>query len=102
MNKNKSAVALYIRSVDQAAARSQEDTLRAHASTLGCEVVKVYREEGVQGPAMKRLLADAAKGSFERVVVADITRLGRSTIEVKQTIAALETHSYVAQRSWET
>jgi DNA invertase Pin-like site-specific DNA recombinase len=54
---------------------------------------KVYKDEGVSGrqnfedrPAGRRLLEDIKKGKIDRVIVLRIDRLGRSTLNISETI----------------
>jgi DNA invertase Pin-like site-specific DNA recombinase len=52
---------------------------------MGCEIVKVYRDQGISGaksrdmrPAFDRLCRDAARREFDMVMAWSVDRLGRS------------------------
>ena len=89
MKMKKCPIALYVRSSIQGAAGAQEDALRAHALGLACDVVGVYRGDGTRLP-LAQLVADAVEGKFDRVLITDTTRLGRSPRDVKRIIGALD------------
>jgi DNA invertase Pin-like site-specific DNA recombinase len=78
--------ALYLRvsTLDQTTV-NQERELRAVASRIGCEIVKVYKDHGISGakgrdkrPAFEALCQDAAQRRFDLVLAWSVDRLGRS------------------------
>lgn len=84
--------ALYARfsSEDLQTVKSVVDQLhdnRAYADSLGARVVGDYVDEGISGfslanrPGIRRLLADAARGLFDVVIVESLDRLSRSDID---------------------
>jgi site-specific DNA recombinase len=84
--------ALYVRVSTQEQAKhglsidEQERALRARAKEEGWEVSGLYREAGVSGrrsdrPEYQRLLADAQRGRFEKLLVWKLDRFGRDTVE---------------------
>ena len=78
--------ALYLRvsTLDQTTV-NQERELRAVASRIGCEIVKVYKDHGISGakgrdkrPAFDALCRDAPQRRFDLVMAWSVDRLGRS------------------------
>ena len=78
--------ALYLRvsTLDQTTV-NQERELRAVASRIGCEIVKVYKDHGVSGakgrdmrPSFDALCRDATQRRFDLVMAWSVDRLGRS------------------------
>ncbi len=63
----------------------------------GHELVGIYADEGISGTRMKnrreflRLLSDAKDGLFEMVVVKDISRFARNTVDFLQSVRELKT-----------
>jgi DNA invertase Pin-like site-specific DNA recombinase len=63
---------------------NQEHELREVANRMGCEIVKVYLDEGVGGakgqkrPQLEKLLLDAYNRKFDMVMAWSVDRLGRS------------------------
>ncbi len=61
----------------------------------GHTLVRLYADEGISGTKIKnrkefqRLMQDAKKGLFEMVVVKDISRFARNTVDFLQSIRAL-------------
>src|SRR5262245_61413891 len=77
---------LYLRvsTIDQTTA-NQERELRGIAGSMGCEIVKVYKDHGISGakgrekrPAFDALCRDATKRRFDMVMAWSVDRLGRS------------------------
>jgi DNA invertase Pin-like site-specific DNA recombinase len=73
----------------------QVDELKEHALKMGYVVVKVY-EERISGvkkngdrPILLQMLKDSKSGLFEKVLVWEISRLGRSVVESLNTIELL-------------
>ncbi|MDR7145158.1 recombinase family protein [Rhizobium sp. BE258] len=62
---------------------NQMDIITSYADQNGFELVRLYRDEGKSGlslhgrTALKRLLEDAAVGSFKAILVCDVSRWGR-------------------------
>ncbi len=60
------------------------------------QLVRIYADEGISGTKMKnrkqflRLLEDAQTGCFEMVVVKDISRFARNTVDLLQSIRTLK------------
>jgi len=57
-----------------------------------------YNESAASGatmerPVLQRLLADAAQGKFQAVIVADLSRFGRNTLHLKQNLEILKNHN---------
>lgn len=69
-----------------------------YAEKHGHELVEVYADEGISGTSLKkrgafqRLLTDAAQGRFELVVVKDISRFARNTVDFLQSIRTLKSY----------
>jgi hypothetical protein len=83
--------------VDQTTA-NQERELRDIAVRMGCEIVKVYKDQGISGakgrdtrPAFDALCRDATKRQFDLVMAWSVDRLGRaSTTRGYRNTAGLE------------
>lgn len=65
------------------------------AKKQGYALVQIYADEGISGKQVKnrtqflRLLADAKLGLFDMVVVKDISRFARNTVDSLQAIREL-------------
>src|SRR5262247_4138033 len=78
--------ALYLRvSTNEQTADNQELELRQIAGRMNCEIVKVYKDQGVSGakgrdkrPAFDSLCKDAARREFDMIMAWSVDRLGRS------------------------
>lgn len=76
----------------------QVDELKEHSLKTGYVVVKVYEEKisGVKKngdrPILMQMLEDSKSGLFEKVLVWEISRLGRSVVESLNTIELLNKH----------
>ena len=75
---------LRVSTIDQTTA-NQERELRAIASRMGCEIVKVYRDHGISGakgrdkrPGFNALHRAATRREFDVVMAWSVDRLGRS------------------------
>ncbi len=73
----------------------QVDELKEHSLKMGYVVVQVY-EERISGvkkngdrPVLMKMLEDSKSGLFEKVLVWEISRLGRSVVESLNTIELL-------------
>lgn len=67
-----------------------------YARKNGHHLVRLYADEGLSGTKIKRrkefqqMMADAEQGSFEMIVVKDISRLARNTVDLLQSIRRLK------------
>jgi DNA invertase Pin-like site-specific DNA recombinase len=77
---------LYLRvsTIDQKTA-NQERELRQIAGRMGCEITKVYKDQGISGakgrdkrPAFDAMCRDATKRQFDVIMAWSVDRLGRS------------------------
>jgi DNA invertase Pin-like site-specific DNA recombinase len=102
--------ALFVRvSTDEQTVVNQERELQEIATRRGWKVVEVYREEGVSGgksrekrPQLDAMLNAAARRRFDVVLCVALDRLGRSLVDLLNTIQALERSSvdlYIASMS---
>lgn len=77
---------------------NQKLFFREYAEKNGFELVNIYADEGVSGRQMKkraaflRMLDDAEKGYFGTVVVKDISRFARNTVDFLKAVRFLKTH----------
>lgn len=75
---------------------SQQNFFAGYAIKNGYELVNIYADEGKSGTKIKnrtqllKLLNDAAKGSFEAVLIKDISRLARNTVDFLTSIRKLK------------
>ena len=92
MNKNSKRTGIYIRSSVEHDAHAQEAALRERAKRSGYTVSGVYQDHGpsAERTGLARLVADAAKGKVDRVLVMDVCRFGRSAVSFKRTMVALQ------------
>ena len=74
----------------------QKEFFQAYAQRNGHKLVRLYADEGISGTSLKkreefkRLLHDAELGLFEMVVVKDISRFARNTVDALQSIRKLK------------
>lgn len=67
-----------------------------YAQKNGYNLVKLYADEGISGTKIKnriefqKLMSDARKGAFDMVVVKDISRFARNTVDLLQSIRTLK------------
>jgi DNA invertase Pin-like site-specific DNA recombinase len=89
-------VAIYLRvSTTDQDPETQGREVRAFVSTRGWEAVETYQDLGVSGararrPALDRLVQDAWRGRFEAVVVWDLSRIARSTLNALELLREFE------------
>ena len=83
------AAALYVRvaHANEDAALCQEESLRQYAEEHGHRDMLTYVDNGISGigfdrPALNRLQEDVAAGRISTVIVRDLSRLGRSFLEL--------------------
>ncbi len=75
----------------------QKDFFTEYARRNGHELVRLYADEGISGTSLKkreefkRLLRDAELGLFELVVVKDVSRFARNTVDALQSVRKLRT-----------
>lgn len=90
---------------------NQSNSIAKQIDVLGWTLVKEY-EEVISGtksrdsrPELRQLIADARKREFDRLVVFSLDRLGRSIVDVINTIHELEecgVHIFVVKNSIDT
>lgn len=74
----------------------QKEFFDEYARKSGHELVRLYADEGISGTSLKRrdefirLMRDARLGLFEMVVVKDVSRLARNTVDFLQSIRTLK------------
>lgn len=74
----------------------QREFFIAYARRFGHELVKLYADEGISGTSLKKreafkqLLRDAQKGLFQAVVVKDVSRFARNTVDALQSVRMLK------------
>ena len=80
----------------QESLRHQKDFFGEYARRNGHELVRLYADEGITGTSLKkreefkRLLRDAQLGLFELVVVKDVSRFARNTVDALQSVRKLK------------
>lgn len=78
--------------------RNQRDFFIEYSREKGHELVCIYADEGITGTSLKkrtefkRLMHDASKGRFDTVVVKDISRFARNTVDFLQGIRELKSY----------
>lgn len=74
----------------------QKEFFLEYAKKNGYELFRLYADEGISGTSLKkriefqRLMQDAQMGLFEMVVVKDISRVARNTVDFLQSIRVLK------------
>ena len=74
----------------------QREFFTAYARRNGYALVGLYADEGISGTSLKkreefkRLMRDAEKGLFQTVVVKDVSRFARNTVDALQSVRALK------------
>jgi DNA invertase Pin-like site-specific DNA recombinase len=90
---------------------NQSNSIAKQIDVLGWTLVKEYQEviSGTKSrdsrPELRQLIADARKREFDRLVVFSLDRLGRSIVDVINTIHELEecgVHIFVVKNSIDT
>ncbi len=75
---------------------AQKEFFFAYVKRTGHTLVKLYADEGISGTKIKNrreflhMMEDAQKGLFELVVVKDISRFARNTVDLLQNIRRLK------------
>lgn len=78
---------------------AQKKFFGEYAEKQGHTLVKIYADKGISGTKIKnrkefqRLLKDAEHGLFEMVVVKDISRFSRNTVDLLTSIRKLKQHN---------
>lgn len=79
---------------------AQKRFFEEHASNNpGYELIKIYADEGLSGTKTKnrkqfnQMMADALKGAFDIILVKDISRFARNTVDSLTNIRALKEHN---------
>lgn len=101
-------VALYCRvsTADQSCARQEHD-LRQFAARAGYEVVGIWKEtaSGIQDDRVERnkVMALAQARQIDTILVTELTRWGRSTLDLVHTLHNLQARgvSLIAQTGWQ-
>ena len=89
-------VALYLRvSTTDQDPESQGREVRSFVAARGWETVETYQDLGVSGarthrPALDRLVRDAWRGCFQAIVVWDLSRMARSTLDALEFLREFE------------
>ena len=105
--------AIYVRvSTDKQTVANQEQELHRVAERRGWEIVEIYSDAGISGakgrdqrPGLDRMLKEASKRRFDVVMAWAIDRLGRSLIDLLntiQTLQACDVDLYLDQQSIDT
>ena len=74
---------------------TQKEFFLEYTKRTGDNLVKLYADEGISGTKIKKrkefqcMLADAEKGLFDMVVVKDISRFARNTVDLLQSVRKL-------------
>lgn len=75
---------------------TQKQFFQEYTNRTGDNLIKLYADEGISGTKIKnrkefqRMLSDAEKGLFEMVVVKDISRFARNTVDLLQSVRKLK------------
>ena len=76
--------------------KNQKIFFKEYAERNGHNLIRLYADEGISGTSLKkrdqfvRLIQDAELGLFEMVVVKDVSRLARNTVDFLQSIRTLK------------
>ena len=71
---------------------AQKEFFSEYTQRTGDVLVKLYADEGISGTKIKnrkeflRMMSDAEKGMFDMVVVKDISRFARNTVDLLQNV----------------
>lgn len=75
---------------------TQKEFFEEYAKKEGHTLVRLYADEGISGTKLKkraeflRMMRDAEHGMFDRVVVKDISRFARNTVDLLQSVRKLK------------
>ena len=76
--------------------QNQKNFFTEYAEKNGHKLVRLYADEGISGTSLKkrdefiRLIQDAQLGIFDMVVVKDVSRIARNTVDFLQSIRTLK------------
>lgn len=82
---------------------TQKEFFLEYTKRTGDNLIKLYADEGISGTKIKnrkefqRMLADAEKGLFDMVVVKDISRFARNTVDLLQSVRKLKSRGIETQ-----
>src|SRR5689334_24863781 len=90
--------AIYVRvSTDKQTVENQSKRLGEVAEARGWKIVQTYSDVGISGakgradrPGLDEMLKDASRRKFDVVMAWSIDRIGRSLVDLLQTISTLE------------
>lgn len=75
----------------------QKEFFQAYAQKNNCHLVRLYADEGISGTKIKKrkefqgMMADAEHGLLDMVVVKDISRFARNTVDLLESVRRLKT-----------
>ena len=75
---------------------AQKEFFAEYTQRTGDNLVRLYADEGLSGTKIKnrkqflRMMADAEKGLFDMIVVKDISRFARNTVDLLQNVRKLK------------
>lgn len=75
---------------------TQKEFFAEYTKRTGDHLVRLYADEGISGTKIKnrkeflRMMADAERGLFDMVVVKDISRFARNTVDLLQNVRKLK------------
>ena len=75
---------------------AQKKFFYEYAQKSGDTLVRIYADEGISGTKIKkraeflRMMADAERGLFEQVLVKDISRFARNTVDLLESVRKLK------------
>ena len=81
--------------IDHNSISAQKELLTEYAKSHNFSDIKHYSDVGTSGimfnrPALNELLREAENGNVDTVIVKDISRIGRSTVDVLRIVAELK------------
>lgn len=82
---------------------TQKEFFLEYTKRTGGNLIKLYADEGISGTKIKnrkefqRMLADAERGLFDMVVVKDISRFARNTVDLLQSVRRLKSFGIETQ-----
>ena len=96
--------AIYVRQSSEEGAKknlsipSQIEACKRHIDRNGYVLYKVYKDEGISGshlarPGLQEMMKDGKKGVFQKIVIYDVSRISRRTIEANVLEYEFEKHN---------
>lgn len=82
---------------------AQKEFFSEYTKRTGDTLVRLYADEGISGTKIKnrkeflRMMSDAEHGLFDMVVVKDISRFARNTVDLLQSVRKLKSHGIETQ-----